>query len=59
MQSFITPGTPQFKIVRPTNELEVFEVDLQSRFRSVVAMLLYMIKYSRSDVASVIGELSK
>jgi hypothetical protein len=30
MQSYYTTGTPQFKILRPTNELEIIKADLQS-----------------------------
>jgi hypothetical protein len=47
MHSFITPGTPCFKIVRPAKELEVIDANLQSRFRSGVVMLLYSTNYSR------------
>jgi hypothetical protein len=42
MQSYTIPETPQYKIVRPKNESEVIEADLQSRF-SGVGMLLYLI----------------
>jgi hypothetical protein len=54
-----TPGTPRFKIVRPTNETEKIDGNLQSKYRSGVEMLLYLIKYSRTDLANVVRELSK
>jgi hypothetical protein len=38
-----TPGTPRFKIVRPTNKTEKIDVNLQSKYRSGVDMLLYLI----------------
>jgi hypothetical protein len=59
LQSYITPGTPQFKVVRPNNELEVIKDDLQSRFRSDVGMLLYLIKHSRPDITNVVRDLAK
>jgi hypothetical protein len=59
IHSYIIPGTHQFKIVRPTNELEVIEADLQSRFRSGVGILLYLIKYSRPYIENVVRELPK
>ena len=53
-----TPGTPRFKIVRPDDEDKIDSV-MQSKYRSGVGMLLYLIKYSRPDLANVIRELSK
>jgi hypothetical protein len=50
---------PRFKIVRPANELKVIKVNFQSRLRSGVGMLLYLIKNSRPDIANVVRELSK
>jgi hypothetical protein len=43
----------------PTNELEVIEVNLQSRFISGLGILLYLIKHSRADIANVHRELAK
>jgi hypothetical protein len=54
-----TPGTPRFKIVRSLDETEKIDVNLQSKYRSGVEMLLYLIKYSRPDLANVVRELSK
>jgi hypothetical protein len=53
------PGTPRFKIVRPTDETEKIDSNQQSKYRSGVGMLLYLIKYSRKYLVSVIRELSK
>jgi hypothetical protein len=39
--------------------LEVIKADLQSRFRSGVGMLLYLINHSRPETANVIRELGK
>jgi hypothetical protein len=60
IQSYTTmPRTSRFKIVRPTNELEMIEADLQSILRSGVGMLLCLIKHSRQDIANVVRELAK
>jgi hypothetical protein len=45
--------------VRPTDETEKIDGNLQSKYRSGVGMLLYLIKYSRPDLANVVRELSK
>jgi hypothetical protein len=58
-KSYTSPGTPSFKIVRSTNELEVIKDDLQLRFRSVISILLYLVKHSRPDIANVVRELAK
>jgi hypothetical protein len=59
MQAYSTHGTPRFKIVRPTNGIEGINETMQSRYRSGVGMLLYLIKHSRPDIANVVRELSK
>jgi hypothetical protein len=41
-----TPGTPRFKTVCPENDDGIIEPNLQSRYRSGVGILLYLIKYS-------------
>jgi hypothetical protein len=41
-----TPGVPRFKIVCPENGDDIIEPNLQSRYRSGIGMLLYLIKYS-------------
>jgi hypothetical protein len=45
--------------MRPTNEFEVVKADLQSRFRSVVSVILCLMKHSRPNIANVIRELAK
>jgi hypothetical protein len=54
-----TPGTPRFKIVRPADDDDLIDLTLQSRYRSAVGMLLYLIKYSRPDLCNVVRELAK
>jgi hypothetical protein len=41
-----TSGTPRFKIVRPENDDDIIEPNLQSGYRSGIGILLYLIKYS-------------
>ena len=58
-RAYRTPGTPRFKIVRPDDEADLIDMNLQSRYRSGVGMLLYLTKYSRPDLCNVVRELSK
>jgi hypothetical protein len=53
------PGTPRFKIVRPSDETEKIVGNLQSKYCSGVGMLLNLIKYSRPDLGNVVREFSK
>jgi hypothetical protein len=59
LSDYGTLGTPRFKIVRPTDKTEKIDANLQSKYRSGVGMLIYLIKYSRPDLANVVRELSK
>jgi len=59
LQEYKTPGTPGHIIIRnPQNVIRVTE-DKQTLFRSGVGMLLYLVKYSRPDIANAVRELSK
>jgi Reverse transcriptase (RNA-dependent DNA polymerase) len=53
------PGTPRFKIVRPSEKVNKIDPDLQSRYRSGEGMLLFLIKFSRLVLTNVVRELSK
>jgi 23S rRNA G2445 N2-methylase RlmL len=54
-----TSGTLRFKIVRPDNDDDIIETNLQSRYRSRVGIMLYLIKYSQPDLCNVVREISK
>jgi hypothetical protein len=54
-----TPGTPGFGIIRPTIPEDQISEEDQAVYRAGVGTLLYLIKYSRPDIASVVRELSK
>jgi Reverse transcriptase (RNA-dependent DNA polymerase) len=59
LSNYGTPGTPCFKIVRPSENVDKIDPDLQARYRSGVGMLLFLIKYLRPDLANIVRELSK
>ena len=56
---FKTPGTPRFKVIRSTEDMDLIDEKMQSKYRSGVGMLLYLTKYSRPDICNVVRELSK
>jgi hypothetical protein len=51
-----TPGTPRFKIVFPDNDDDIIEPNVQSRYRSGVGMMFYLIKYSQPDLCNIVRE---
>jgi Reverse transcriptase (RNA-dependent DNA polymerase) len=55
LSSYATPGTPRFKVVKSNDVVETIAMDKQSRYRSGVGILLYLIKYSRPDIANMDG----
>jgi hypothetical protein len=59
LREYTTPGTPRLKIVRPGDNFERIDSNLQIRCRVSVGMLLFLIKHSRPDLANVICELLK
>ena len=59
VQNYTTPGTPGFKLHKASEESEMIDDDLQSRLRTGVAQLMFLIKHSRPDHVSAVRELSK
>ena len=59
LPSYKTPGTPSFGIVSPKDGEMTLEDDLQSRYRTGVGMLSFLIKHSRPDIANAVRELTK
>jgi hypothetical protein len=57
--NYKTPGTPRFKIQKPTADMDVLDVDSQKKYRSGADMLLYLTKYSRPDICNMVFELSE
>jgi hypothetical protein len=59
LSNYGMPGTPCFNIVRPRENVDKIDPDLQARYRSGVGMLLFLIKYLRPDLANIVRELLK
>ena len=53
-----TPGTPGFTILRDET-IERIDNKKQSKYRTGVGMLLFLIKHSRPDIANCTQELLK
>jgi hypothetical protein len=56
---YATPAAPRSVIMRPEESDTKISEDKQKDFRSGVGMLLYLVKYSRPDMANITRELSK
>ena len=59
LSKYATPGTPGQGIVRPNEGEEIQDPKVQSRYRSGVGMLMYLIKHSRPDISNAVRELTK
>lgn len=59
MKSYQTPAGPKTIVMRPIEGDPVISAEAQSKYRSGVGMLLYLIKHSRPDLANAIRELTK
>ena len=59
IQSYSTPGTPGFRIVRALPEDPTLSSNQQKLYRSGVGILLYLVKHTRPDLANPVRELSK
>ena len=54
-----TPAGPGTHVMRPTDEEEKLDYELQTKYRSGVGSLLYLLKHSRPDLSNSVRELSK
>ena len=59
LRKYTTPGTPGQGIVRPKEGEPKIGAEEQTEYRSGVGMLLFLVKYSRPDIANAVRELSK
>ena len=58
-QSYKTPGTPNYGIMRPdTNDAKLNEKD-EIIYWSAVGSLLQLVKHSRPDISNSVREISK
>lgn len=59
MMKYETPLPPGEIFVCPKSESELIDLEMQKKYWSGVGMLLYLVKYSRPDIANGVRELSK
>lgn len=59
LTEYKTPGTPGFKIQKPEEEDKLIDDDLQSRYRTGVGQIMFLIKHSRPDLMAAVRELAK
>jgi hypothetical protein len=57
---FKTPAAPRSVVVRPIKDVDpTISQDRQFKYRSGVGMLMYLVKYSRPDIANATRELTE
>jgi hypothetical protein len=57
---FKTPAAPRSIVMRPIKDVDpTTDPDRQFKYRSGVAMLMYLVKHSRPDIANATRELTK
>ena len=59
LQRYKTPGTPGGRLLKPSERDSTLDESRQSRYRSGVGLLLYLVKWSRPDIANATRELAK
>jgi hypothetical protein len=59
MRKYKTPAAPKTVIMRPKPDDPKISNEAQTKFRSGVGMLLYLVKHSRPDINNAVRELSK
>jgi hypothetical protein len=55
----ITPGAPKYVVMRPEKCDLLLIPEQQTKYRSGVGMLLYLVKHSRPDISNAVRELTK
>ena len=58
-KEYKTPAGPKTMVIRPKPGDPLISQDDQSKYRSGVGMLLYLVKHSRPDISNAVRELSK
>jgi hypothetical protein len=59
VRSCLTPGTPGQVLIKESIDNLKVSSEKHSRYRTGVGKLLYLVKYSRPDIANCVRELSK
>ena len=57
MRKYVTPSTTRYNVIRPSEQEEVLNKRRQTKNRSGIGLLMFLIKFSRPDVANAIREL--
>jgi hypothetical protein len=55
----ITPGAPKYVVMRPEKGGPLLTSEQQTKYRSGIGMLLYLVKHSRPDISNAVRELTK
>jgi hypothetical protein len=58
-RKYQTPGAPKTAVMRPEKGDSVLSLKDQTKYRSGVGMLLYLVKHSRPDISNAVRELTK
>jgi hypothetical protein len=59
LKEFSTPSPPRTMVKRPDKEDALIHIDQQTKYRSGVGILLYLVKHTIFDIANSVRELSK
>jgi hypothetical protein len=59
LSNYGAPGTTPFRVLSPSENVDKIDPNQQARDRSGVGMMLFIIRYSRPDLANGVRELSK
>ena len=59
MRKYVTPSTTRYYVTRPSKQEEVLNEKRQTKYRSGIGILMFLIKFSRPDIANAVRELSK
>ena len=59
MRKYDTPAGNLEYVIRPSDDTNSISSIMQTKYRSGIGMMLFLVKYSRPDIANCIRELSK
>ena len=59
MRKYESPVSTGYAVVRPVEGEPILSEEMQTRYRSGIGILMFLIKYSRPDISNAVKELSK
>ena len=59
MRKYESPVSTGYAVVRPVEGEPILSEEMQTRYRSGIGILMFLIKYSRPDISNAVRELSK